>query len=156
MGNTAELQTNEVQEKKIYTSRFGEIEIDEGKLITMTSPFLGFPDERLFVLLPHGPNVPFFWLQSIENPDLAFIVISPDLLNPKYKPAMSSAVKEELQISKDQDLAVMVILTIPPGKPREMTANLLGPVVLNAEKRLAKQVVLDPRKYDTCWPVPME
>ena len=74
---------------------------------------------------------------------------------PEYKPEMSSGVRKELQMSPGQDMELMVILTIPPGKPQEMTANLLGPVVLNAEKRLAKQVVLDPKKHDPCWPVPL-
>ncbi len=156
MENTDKSPTNSQQGRKIHTSRFGDLEIDEDKLITMTTPLPGFPDEHLFILLPHGPNAPFFWLQSTDSPEVAFIVISPDFVKPQFKPEVSSAVRKELQISKEQDMELMVIITIPPGKPQDMTANLLGPLVFNAEKRLAKQIVLDPTKYDPCWPIPLE
>jgi flagellar assembly factor FliW len=156
METTAENNPDLSRAKKISTSRFGEIEIDKNKLIMMTSPLPGFPDDRFFILLPHGPNAPFFWLQSTEKPDLAFIVISPDLVTPQYEPEVSPAVREELQIAKKQNPEFMIILTIPPGKPQEMTANLLGPVAYNAEKRLAKQIILDPKKYDPCWPIPLK
>lgn len=153
MGNSAEKLDVHTETRKVATSRFGEIEIDYDKLITMTSSFLGFPDNRLFVLLPHSENSPFFWLQSLEDPELAFIVIQPDLITADYKPAIPSAIYDELEISSDGEVEYMVTLTIPPGKPEDITANLLGPVAFNAEKRLARQVVLDPKKYDSCWPV---
>jgi len=137
----------------VKTSRFGEIEVDPDKLITMTSSFLGFPDERLFVLLPHGENSPFYWLQSTTNPDLAFLVVQPGLITSEYQPDIPEMIYDELQVPRDSEVEYMVTLTIPPGKPEEMTANLLGPVAYNAEKRLARQVVLDPKKYDPCWPV---
>ncbi len=155
MKNAAELQTNSNMTKIIHTSRFGDIEVDENKLITMTSPLLGFPEDRLFALLPHSSNAPFFWLQSTDTPELAFLVISPELVHPDFRPEINPTVRKELNIPGEVDLEFMVILTIPHGKPQEMTANLLGPVVYNAEKRLAKQVVLDPKIYDPCWPVPL-
>ena len=153
MGNKAEQLVDSTQVRKIATSRFGEIEINHDKLITMTSSFLGFPGERLFVLLPHSENSPFYWLQSTEDPELAFIVIQPNLIKEDYKPSIPASVYDELKISQGKEVEYMVTLTIPHGKPEDITANLLGPVAFNAEKRLARQVVLDPKKYDPCWPV---
>jgi len=153
MANRAKQIDQSDEVRMVKTSRFGEIEIDQDKLITMTSSFLGFPDERFFVLIPHGENSPFFWFQSTEDPDLAFIVIPPDLITSAYKPSLPSSIFEELEIDGGGEAEYMVTLTIPPGKPEDITANLLGPVVFNAEKRLARQVVLDPKKYDPCWPV---
>lgn len=138
---------------RVVTSRFGELEIIEDKVITMTTPFLGFPNERLFALLPHGPDSAFWWLQSMENPNLAFVVIQPAMINPLYQPVIPASALQELKAPTRQEVELLLILTIPQGQPEAMTANLLGPVVLNASRKLAKQVLLDPAQYSPCWPV---
>ncbi len=143
-------------EIRVQTSRFGEITVREDKLITMTTPFLGFPESKRFVLRPHGPESPFMWLQSLDNPNLAFVVIQPAVLIPQYKPEISVHVKKELQIPNGNEPDLLLILTIPKNNPQAMTANLLGPVAINPVERLAKQVLLDPVKYDACWPVFVE
>jgi flagellar assembly factor FliW len=91
------------------------------------------------------------WLQSLDNPDLAFVVIPATLLNMDYQPEIPRQLLKELMITADSDKDILLILTIPKEKPLEMTANLLGPIVLNPQRRLAVQVVLDPHKYDPCW-----
>lgn len=139
--------------KTIKTSRFGSFEIEEDKIITMTTPFLGFAEERHFILLPHGPGSAFWWLQAVDNPGLAFVVIQPAIINPSYQPAIPSHLQQELQCQDEHGLEILVILTIPKGQPEAMTANLLGPVILNPMKKLAKQLLLDPSVYDPCWPV---
>jgi len=137
----------------MMTAKFGEIAIDADRIITMSSPFLGFPESRRFVLRPHGPESPFIWLQSLDNPDLAFVTINPVLLIPAYRPEIPPMVLDELAVEDPSQLELLVILTIPKGRIEEMTANLLGPVAINPVKRLGKQVPLDPTRYDPCWPV---
>lgn len=137
----------------IHTSRFGPLDINEDKIITMTTPLLGFPAERHFILLPHGPGSAFWWLQATENPDLAFVVIQPAIFNPHYRPAIPGHLLAELQSHTEEELEILVILTIPKGQPEAMTANLLGPVILNPAQKLAKQILLDPAAYDPCWPI---
>ena len=138
---------------KMKTSRFGEIEIDTERVISMTSPFPGFPESKRFILLPNKPDSPFMWLQSLDAPDLAFVIVQADFLEIDYAPPIPTGVQEELHIETKNDQEILLILTIPQGKPQEMTANLLGPVVINTKERLARQIVLDPNKYDLCWPV---
>ena len=150
------LHSSAAGEIKVQTSRFGEITVQEDKLIIMTSPFLGFPESKRFVLRPHGPSSPFMWLQSVDNPKLAFVVIQPAILIPQYKPEIPGHIKRELQVPDGEQPDLLLILTIPKDKPQEMTANLLGPVAINPAKRLAKQVLLDPVQYDACWPVFVE
>lgn len=135
------------------TSRFGEITVEQDKVITMTTPFLGFPESKRFVLRPHGPESPFMWFQSLDNAKLAFVIIQSAILDPDYQPEIPSHIQEELEISTQNDLEFLLILTIPKENPQEMTANLLGPLMINAQKRLAKQVLLDPLKYNPCWKV---
>ena len=137
----------------IQTSRFGELEINKDKIITMVSPFLGFPDEKHFILLPHGAESVFWWLQSTENPSLAFVVIQPSIINDTYNPDIHQHFFGELKVSSREELDLLIILTIPQGQPEQMTANLLGPVLFNAPGKLAKQILLDPAQYDPCWPV---
>ena len=93
------------------------------------------------------------WLQSLDNPELAFVVISPTLLPEKYSPKIPKQTTNELDIQSDKELDMLVLMTIPAGNPQEMTANLLGPLVINTTKRLAKQIVLDPKKYNPCLPL---
>jgi flagellar assembly factor FliW len=138
---------------KIPTSRFGEIEVATDKIISMTSPFLGFPESNRFVLLPHGEKSPFLWLQSLDDPELAFVVIQPEIIRPDYQPSLPGGIRQELRLEDGDLQEILVILTIPHGKPLEMTANLLGPVIINANLRLAKQVLLDHTRHETRWPV---
>ncbi|MBU0729642.1 MAG: flagellar assembly protein FliW [Proteobacteria bacterium] len=138
---------------KISTSRFGELTIDKDKIIIMTSPFLGFPDSTRFILQKHGLSSPFMWFQSVDDPNLAFVVIQSVVVDPSYNPPVNDHIREELEATDVSELELLLILTIPRENPRAMTANLLGPVMINANKRLAKQVLLDPGRYDCCWPI---
>jgi flagellar assembly factor FliW len=141
------------EKAKVKTSRFGEIEIDTDRIVSMTSPFPGFPESSRFILLPNKPDSPFMWLQSLEDSDLAFVIVQAAFLEIDYAPPVPTGVQEELHIKTEKDQEILLILTIPQGKPQEMTANLLGPVIINTKKRLARQIVLDPNQYDLCWPV---
>jgi len=137
----------------VSTSRFGQLSVNPEKIITVTSPFLGFPDSRRFIVKPHGEESPFLWLQSLDEPKLAFVAIQAALLIPRYQPEISSLTRQELQGTPEQPLEILLILTIPKENPEGMTANLLGPVAINPQKRLAKQILQDPMRYDACWPV---
>lgn len=151
------MATTTCTEKKgeitVPTSRFGVLSVNPEKIITMTSPFLGFPDSTRFFIKPHGEESPFLWLQSLDDPKLAFVALQAALLIPQYQPEISGLSRQELQASPEQPLEILLILTIPRDNPEGMTANLLGPVAINSQKRLAKQVLQDPARYDACWPV---
>lgn len=136
----------------INTSRFGEMVVDPEKVINMTTTFPGFPESRRFALRQHSSKSPFMWLQSMDNGDLAFVVIQAKRLVPQFEPEIPVGALRELGETNDE-LEMLLILAIPKGKPEQMTANLLGPVVINSVTRQAKQVLLDPAKYDACWPV---
>lgn len=137
----------------VSSSRFGEIQADPDKIITMTSPFLGFPDSKRFMLIPHGEDTPFMWLQSLDDPQLAFVVIPALILVPEYNPVIPAQARQELNTGPEDELNILLLLTIPHNNPQKMTANLLGPLMINPEQRLAKQIILDPNKWDPRWPV---
>lgn len=136
----------------IATSRFGDIAVETDKIITMAKPFPGFPDSSRFIIRPHGKESSLLWFQSLDDPDLAFVVIPAAALVPGYSPDLPDTTQLDLQLG-DTAPELLLILTIPHGEPKKMTANLLGPVVLNPAKRLACQAVLDPSVYELAWPV---
>jgi len=143
-------QTGAEKNITVQTSRFGEIIVDTERIISMLSPLLGFPESTRFILKSHSQKSPFMWLQSLDNPQLAFVVLPATLTGLDYRPEIPRQILKELLITADNDKDILLILTIPKNNPQEMTANLLGPIVLNSSRRLAAQVVLDPQKYDPC------
>ena len=134
-------------EVEIETSRFGKIKIDEAKIIYFTSGILGFPDAKRYVLIPHRKDSPFFWLQAVDVPELAFVVILPKIFFSDFCPELPNEVKREIHLHKGDQVDFLAIVTIPKEAPEKMTVNLLGPIVVNVTRRLARQVILDSRRY---------
>ena len=138
---------------KIQTSRFGELEIDDSSVISITGGLIGFPEQERYIILRHNPQSPFFWFQAVERPDLAFVIVDPKVFKPDYDAPLPKALLAGLKASSPDDINIFVIVTIPQGKPEAMTANLLGPVVINSSSKLARQLVLDERLYSHCHPI---
>ncbi|MBU0675102.1 MAG: flagellar assembly protein FliW [Proteobacteria bacterium] len=137
----------------VNTTRFGQVEIDPDRVVTLVAPLWGFPHATRFFLQKHSNKSPLMWLQSLDDPGLAFVVSPPSVVSQGYKPEVNDGVKSELMIGNDREMDILLILTVPGGRPQDMTANLLAPVVINVKKRLARQVLLDPNRYDPCHPV---
>jgi flagellar assembly factor FliW len=138
---------------KIQTSRFGEIRVDEKSVLSMPGGLIGFPKQESYVLIRHSQDSPFYWLQSVDDPDLAFVIVDPLIFRPDYKVPFTSGLLGLMKAESPDELGIFVIVTIPQGRPEKMTANLLGPVVINTEKRLARQLVLDEKNYSHRHPI---
>jgi flagellar assembly factor FliW len=132
---------------QINSRRFGQISVRPDQIIVLTPGLLGFSKFHRYVLIEHQTESPFLWLQSLENPDLAFVVIDPGLIVPGYRPGNLEEVRRELEAEKLQDIKTLVILTIPPDRPQEMTANLMGPVIINLKTRRGKQLIIEEPRY---------
>lgn len=138
---------------EIKTTRFGDIEVDDDKIITFKKPILGFPNETKYVLFPHKEGSYFFWLQSVENPALAFPVLSPSLFASDYEFEVDDETQSILEIEKAEDVETLVIVTVPQGNPREATANLLSPLIINLKNNCGAQIILDPNIYPIAFPL---
>ena len=137
----------------IDSKALGQVTVAEDHIITFPAGLPGFPDERRYALINHHLQLPFYCLQSVDNPSLAFIVADPAALVPDYRPRNGTGTLRELHANSSEDLRVLVTLTIPPGRPREMTANLMSPLLINPEQRLGKQVVIDKPQYSHQHPL---
>jgi len=138
---------------EITTTRFGEIQVEEDKIIDFPHGILGFSQARQFILFPHKENSPFVWLQSIEDGSLAFVLIQPNLVMPEYHVEVEKTALDELNVQNTSSLEVLCIVTVPRNRPEDMTVNLLGPIVINPDKRLAKQLVITKGGYSHRHPI---
>jgi flagellar assembly factor FliW len=126
----------------IHTTRFGDIECPEEKIVKIPSGIIGFPASTRYLILDHDRDVPFKWLQSLDQEELAFVIVDPVWFKPDYRVTIALDEIVELGPVDERELVMFVILTIPSDDPSCMTANLRGPVVVNAETRMAKQLIL--------------
>jgi len=140
---------------QIQSSRFGWLSVDDDRVITFARGLLGFPDHSRFALLPSAAGVAaaegcFYWLQSADDPALAFVVADPALFFNEYAVPLREDTTAELRVTDAARLQAFVIC----NKVGDwITGNLLGPLLVNAENRLAVQVVLTERKWTTRQPL---
>jgi len=135
---------------EIETTRFGNISVDDGRIITFTKGLLGFPGRSKFALIQTSEENYFFWLQSIEDPNLAFVVTDPTIFFKDYEVPLREETQLDLELSDPAAAQVFVIC----NKIGEwLTGNLLGPIVVNAANCYASQVVLTERKWNTRQPL---
>jgi flagellar assembly factor FliW len=131
---------------KMHTSRFGEIDIDESKIIEMRGGILGFVSQKRFIMISHEEGSPFHWFQSLDDGSIAFITMNPFIIKSDYEPEIDNHTAEALEVDKAEDIELMVILTVR-SEPVKMTANLRAPLVINRQKKLASQVILEDEQY---------
>ncbi len=131
----------------IETERFGKVETPLEQVYTFPEGLPGFPTCKRFALMRRG-NGPMWWLQSCDNPRLAFVVADPRRFLPGYRVMATREDVSPIGLESPDDSMVLVILNVP-ADPSRTTANLRGPLVLNTERRLARQLVLQ----DDFWPL---
>jgi flagellar assembly factor FliW len=126
---------------KVNTKPFGEIEVDEIQIIDFPQGILGFDFIKKFVILDADDGgSPFKWMQAFEEKDLAFVIIRPLDFIEEYELVISQNDLDEVKSGSIDELITFSIVTIPEN-PRDMTANLQGPIIINPAKRIGKQAI---------------
>ena len=138
---------------KINTARFGEIDIDETRIFDFALPIIGFNELKKFIILDINQESMFKWLQSVENPELAFPIVSVFSMNADYSVDIPDNVVEKLKITTAESVLVMNIASIPQDNPQGTTLNLLAPLIFNLDEQLAGQVILSGSGYDISFPL---
>ena len=121
---------------------FGRVNVSEDYIITFPSGLPGFPNFQRYALIKEHLKWPFYGLQSLDNPSVAFVVTEPAALVPDYRPKNGLNNLQELHAASLDELLMLVTLTIPAGRPGETTANLMSPLLINPVQGLGKQVVI--------------
>lgn len=131
---------------KVNTTRFGEVEVDPGRLLVFPQGLLGFARFRTFVLLQPDDRGVFYWLQSVEDPELAFVVTEPTSWCPDYRVTIRAS---EMALLEMEDPSAATYFTIVNQREGAITANLQGPLVINPQTRTGVQVVMSDRQWGT-------
>jgi len=137
--------------KKIH-SRFGEIEYDPEQTLLFPEGLIGFEDLRRFVVIPNKKEGILFWIQSVEDADVAFIVTDPTHFFLDYKVVPDQQEQEKLGITDAGACFNLVVVTVHPDKA--VTFNLAAPILFAAATNRALQVILEGTKYQSRTPLP--
>ncbi|WP_025716547.1 flagellar assembly protein FliW [Paenibacillus sp. 1-18] len=127
----------------ISTFIWGDIEVDEKEIYRFEKGIPGFEETTEFVLLDQD-EAPFYYLQSLQQKELSFVLVDPFIFYPEYEFELPDSEAEELEI--ESNLVVRSILTLHE-QVENSTINLLAPLVFNPDNRQAKQVVLHQTTY---------
>jgi len=132
---------------KVNTKAFGLIDVDEKQKINFPEGLFGFEEHNEYVLLD-AEHQPFFWLQSVNDQDVAFILINPFLFRSDYEVNVANEEMAKIGITSPENTLIFVIVTIPQGGS-PMTANLQGPLVINKQDMKGMQAVLSDVRWKT-------
>lgn len=136
----------------IKTKAYGEIQVDPASMITFKREILGFEGFTKYYLIEMGDLPNFYWLQSAEQPELAFVVVNPRLFQEDYKLMLDEIDWGILDVGPNEEVIDLAIVNIPEDI-HKMTMNLLGPIVINTNKRIAIQGISMNNSYGTKVPL---
>jgi len=135
-----------VVQKSVVRSRvFGELEVSEENIIFFEEGIPAFENLKKFVIVKEDQS-PFYWLQSVEDKDIAFVIINPFEIKPDYEFDLPDEVVNKLEITSAQDVAVFCIVVIPEDV-KQTRVNLKAPIIINVHKRKGIQYLLDDERY---------
>jgi len=124
---------------KVDTKPYGSINIDERQKIFFPYGILGFESLKDYVLLD-AQQQPFYWLQSLDVVEIAFVLINPRIFRPDYKLEVEKEELSEIGIKSEDNIIDFAIVTIPENSS-DMTANLQGPIIINKKTRVGRQSI---------------
>ena len=134
----------------VETTRFGKVDVDETRVITFSKGLLGFPRYKNYVLLQPAPDSCFYWLQSTDTPELAFVVTDPSLFVSSYRVPIKPEQMQEMGLEGIDQAQVFVIVN---KRGDLLTGNLQGPLIIHVGQRTGEQLVLSDRRFTTRVPL---
>ncbi|MEA3466140.1 MAG: flagellar assembly protein FliW [Thermodesulfobacteriota bacterium] len=134
-------------------SRFGEIEYEPASVLNFPEGLIGFEELRDFVVMPNEKEGPLFWIQSIEDPQVALVLTDPTNFFPTYKVVPEELEREKIELDENGQYFSLVVVTV--HQDRNITLNMAAPILFAPESNKAVQVILDDSSYDIQTPLPV-
>ena len=138
---------------KIMTRQFGEIEIDETKIINVPVGIPGFQDKKRYSMLQKEEAAPFLFFQSVDDPNLSFVILDPKSVIQDYSVKEKDLNRVVSWDFDNDEITCFVIVTIPNGDPESATANFLAPLVINTKRKEGLQLILQNTTYSCQHPL---
>ena len=132
---------------ELITKARGKITVTEDHLITIPAGLFGFEQYTKYALVDSDYE-PFLWLQSLEDMNLAFLIVDPFLISNDYETDIDDETLAKIGIEKPEDIIIMTIVTVP-NDGSAITANFQGPLVINKQNRQCMQVILNDNRWTT-------
>lgn len=138
----------------ITTKNFGEITIDDEKIIKFPSGIIGFPDLTDFALIHDEEKGVggIHWMQSMQEPAFAMPVMDPLTVCADYNPQVDDEILKPIGELVPEETLVLVTVTVPSDISK-MSVNLRGPIVINAIEKKAVQVIVEGEEYPVKFPI---
>ena len=138
---------------KAKTRMFGEIDIQDDKIITMEGGKIGFPEMQKFTLIydeEKGNKSHIMWLQSMDDPQTAFPVINPITIKEDYNPSVNEELLHPLGEMSPEDTFVLTTVRVPKDI-HDMSINLKAPIIINMKNNRGAQIIIEddlPIRYE--------
>ncbi|HWQ08847.1 MAG TPA: flagellar assembly protein FliW, partial [Holophaga sp.] len=151
--NTRTLQGRQVMlDTRHYPLKYPILTPQEDVIVSFPGGLIGFPDLHSFRLFEPADSYPLKFLQAVEAPEISFTCIDVAAVKMDYEFPLDETAAKALSLEKADDALVLALVVIPED-PRQMTANLAGPVVVNVRTREGRQVVLNTETYPLKYPI---
>jgi flagellar assembly factor FliW len=131
----------------VRSERLGDLDVADDKVLTFPDGLVGFPGDTRFVMVEVADGDSYRWLQSTDDPALSFLTVIPWPFFPDYEPEVDDQTSHELGLREASEAIVLCVVTVRENSPDPVTANLLGPLVINSVSRVGRQVVLAESSY---------
>ncbi|MBF0183682.1 MAG: flagellar assembly protein FliW [Magnetococcales bacterium] len=126
---------------EVQGTRFGSLNFGEEDLICLEEGLMGFPASKRFLLFPYAEESAFYWLQSVDEPEVAFIVINPFEFFTNLDFTISDEDSARIALERSEDVEVFSLVNVPDGQPEAVRTNLAAPVLVNVHNRRGKQIL---------------
>lgn len=137
---------------KISTKNFGELDVLDKDIITFDTPLSGLPNSNRYVLISKDEDNLFFWLQSVDEPELSICIIDMFKIMPEYDPKVSEIQVMALGESTYENIRTYNTLVVPEDI-EQTRANLLAPIVININTMKAAQIIATNDDYDIAFKI---
>jgi flagellar assembly factor FliW len=136
---------------KINT-RFGEVEYNPENLLHFPAGLIGFPNLHDFIVMPNKKEGPLFWIQSVDDPEIAFVLTDPNNFFLDYHVLPEDSERNQLHINEEDPCFVLTVVTVPPDQ--KITINLAAPILFAPKSNRAIQIILENTSYKPKTPLP--
>lgn len=134
---------------KVVTKFFGEVELDDNKVIEFPNGIIGFEGFTKYAIMYDEDNdseTRISWLQSVEEPVLALPIVDPLAIVPDYAPLIEDELLKPLEDPADEDLVFFLAMTVPSDMTK-VTANMKAPFIINTKNCKGAQIIVDNADY---------
>jgi len=137
----------------VNTKYFGEMEVTDDDKIIFPEPLPGFENLSEYIIIRfYEDSDSIFCLQSLDDPELAFVVMNPFYVTKNYTPKLSPEDRASLKAGENTPLVFYAIAVVHDDW-NDSTVNLKCPIIINTENGLARQLIMDDTAYSMRHPI---